>query len=148
MLKEQKSLVAAKHLLGQLVGQTPLSTNVKGLVGNCKPREGSLSPSLLCAGSRYASGLRPCSWWLRCPAEQWMPWSCRAPGPWSGGGSGVCLRGAQLCCPLAPTRHFVLQREYGCCLRNPISLKYKICFQNFALLTASAHLMQVKYIFD
>lgn len=55
------------------------------------------------------------------------------PGPCSGGGSGLRpgaggLPSSAARLPL-PGTSFPLQKQYGCCLRNPIHLKYKIGFE-------------------
>lgn len=52
-----------------------------------------------------------------------------APGVALGFASGAGgVPSSAVCLPL-PGTSFVLQRQYGCCLRNPISLKYKTRFK-------------------
>ena len=127
--------MAAEHPLGQLVGSTLLSVHAKGLVGSCKRREGFLSPSSLCVGCRadMRQGSGPAAGSSTALQSDGCPGAAVSQDPAPGvalgfasGAGGVPSSAARL--PL-PDTLFVLQRQYGCCLRNPISLKYKICFK-------------------
>lgn len=79
-MQEQKTLEAAEHLLGWLVGSTHLPVNIKELVGSYKGKQGFLAPSLLLLEPGQVC-FKTEDLHFHCPAEWWMPWSCCVPGP-------------------------------------------------------------------
>lgn len=139
MLQGQKSLVAAEHPLGQPVGLTPLSMNIKGLVGSCKRREGFSSPSSLCAGSRadVRQGSGPAVGSSAAPQSD----GCPGPSTPLQGWLRALPRGLAGCPALLPACPY--QALWFFCRGNmaaPWQIQLVLNIKYF--LTASAHLMQ------